>query len=81
MNFKLLLLLTIFIIVIYLVYILYVKNDKNKVVKKVRFFGLPTEIDNIKPTFTTEPIINKHIYTEVNPLNNLEKLSEYSVNF
>lgn len=81
MNLKLLFLLVIFIIITYLAYILYIKNDKKNVVKKVRFFGLPTEIDDIKPTFTNEPITNKNIYTEVNPLNNLEDLSEYSVNF
>jgi hypothetical protein len=81
MNLKLLFLLVIFIIITYLAYILYSKNDKKNVVKKVRFFGLPTEIDDIKPTFTNEPITNKNIYTEVNPLNNLEDLSEYSVNF
>jgi len=81
MNFKMLLIVTISITIMYLVYIVYIKKQNKKPVKKVTFFGLPTEIDNIKPTFKTEPIINNNINNVISPMNNLEKLSEYSVDF
>jgi len=81
MTFKMLLIVTIFITIIYLVYMLSIKKHNKKIVKKVTFFGLPTEIDHIKPTFKTEPIINNNINNVISEMNNLEKLSEYSVDF
>ena len=52
-----------------------------KHVKKVRFYGIPTEIDSIKPKFKTEPINDTNINNVITPMNNLEKLSENSVDF
>jgi len=80
MFIKLLFLLIIVIIIGYLAYILYSKPTPIKIKKKVRFFGLPTEIDTIKPEFKTEPIKNNTI-ARVSPMNNKHTLSENSVDF
>lgn len=80
MFIKLLLLLIIIIIIGYLGYMLYIKPAPIKLKKKVRFFGIPTEIDTIKPEFKTEPIKN-NIISKINPMNNEHTLSENSVDF
>ena len=81
MELSFLLLLVIFSIIVYLIYVIYIKKDKKKHVKKVRFYGIPTEIDSIKPKFKTEPINDTNINNVITPMNNLEKLSENSVDF
>ena len=74
---------SIIIVIIYLLYILYKKKTKqNTFKKKVRFFGLPTEIDNIKPKFTSEPISNNKLHnSDISPINNLNKYIDNSVDF
>tara|TARA_B110000908_G_scaffold144759_1_gene174606 strand:+ start:1273 stop:1530 length:258 start_codon:yes stop_codon:yes gene_type:complete len=78
MFLKLSILLIITTIIIYLIIILKKSHDKNAntdtplMEKKVRFFGVPSEIDNIKPVFKPSSFTSSHKTYRFNPVNNIE---------
>ena len=62
-------------LILYLLYILYKKNASTlhkKIKKKVKFFGIPTEIDRIKPVFKPSKVKTKPKEYRFNPMNNME---------
>lgn len=83
MSFNNIFLIIIIIVICYLIYILYKSDDKPKNIKKtVRFFGLPSEIDNVKPKFITEPLSDKSLLgSNFNPINSLDKYINNSLDF
>ena len=78
MFLKLGILLIITTIIIYLIIILKKSHDKKNninthvIEKQVRFFGVPSEIDNIKPVFKPSSFTSNHKTYRFNPINNIE---------
>jgi hypothetical protein len=65
----------ILVLILYLLYILYTKNANTlhkKIKKKVNFFGIPTEIDRIKPVFKSSKVKLIPKEYRFNPMNNTE---------
>ena len=81
MYIELLLILIIVIIIVYLVMMLNKQNDNTKIIvkKKVRFFGVPTQVDNIKPVFKPRFMRKKKHNFRFNPFNNIEKYDNYAL--
>jgi hypothetical protein len=72
---ELIVFLIILIAVIYLIFVIRKKENKTvNVKKKVRFFGIPTQVDSIKPIFKPRTLHtkNKKSMFRFNPFNNIE---------
>ena len=73
MIIELLVILIIIISIIYLTILLRKKKKyKPKIKKKVTFFGVPTQIDSIKPVFKPRHFKKKKHTFRFNPFNNIE---------
>ena len=77
---ELILLLIILIVIVYLMSLLRKQNTKKILIKKKVRFGIPTQVDAIKPIFKPRVLKKKsNGLFRFNPFNNIETYENYAI--